>query len=100
MRINFGKLRGTLALAGLLGLAGCSGGGKKSEPDPVETAASCNVQVNGDGTSTVSCSDGTSATVASGASDNAACTVQGNGNGTATVTCGGSSTTVSLRQDS
>ena len=45
---------------------------------------------NGDGTKTISCSDGTSVTVSDGASgtSGSSCTVADNGDGTKTISCG------------
>jgi OmcA/MtrC family decaheme c-type cytochrome len=69
---------------------------------------SCSVHDNGDGSSTITCEDGTSATVANGQAgqagqdgqDGTSCTVTDNGNGTATIACtNGSSATVANGQN-
>jgi OmcA/MtrC family decaheme c-type cytochrome len=81
------KRAATLVFAGMLALAGCQ--------DEKTDGASCTVTSNGNGTSTISCTDGTSVTVANG-TDGAACTVKDNGNGTKTISCtDGTSVTVS-----
>ncbi len=57
--------------------------------------SSCSVLDNGDGTKTISCADGTTATVADGR-NGAGCTIVDNGDGTKTITCAdGTTVTVS-----
>ena len=55
--------------------------------------ASCSISDNHDGTSTIRCTDGTSATVPNAAGGTGTggtpCTLVNNGNGTRTITCGG-----------
>lgn len=76
-----------LAVAGLA-FAGCKG----SQGAAGAAGTSCTTHDNGNGTVTISCADGTSATVSNGAAgaDGAPCTLVGN-----TITCGTSSITVS-----
>ena len=61
----------------------------------------CSVSDNGDGTKTIACSDGTSATVSDGQDGEAgSCSVIDNGEGTKTIACSdGTSVTVSDGQD-
>jgi hypothetical protein len=82
---------GALIIAGALTLAGCKG---DAGDDGTAGAAgtSCTVTQNGNGTATISCADGTTATVANGTNgqnglDGTSCTVKDNGNGTKTITC-------------
>jgi OmcA/MtrC family decaheme c-type cytochrome len=95
MKIQF-KQAGAFLLAGMIAVTGCSG-----ERGPAGTngtnGTSCSAQSNGDGTATISCSDGTSATVADGTdgTNGTSCGVADNGNGTRTITCGTSTVTVS-----
>ena len=60
-------------------------------------ASSCTVADNGDGTSTISCPDGTSSTISDGATGaSSSCEVADNGDGTKTLSCSdGSSVIVS-----
>jgi OmcA/MtrC family decaheme c-type cytochrome len=63
---------------------------------------SCSVTNNADGTATITCTDGTSVTVANGhdGSDGASCTVEDNGDGTSTISCDdGTSVTVTNGQN-
>lgn len=71
-----------------LTIAGCSGSDGADGAD----GTSCTVTDNGNGTSTISCQDGTTATVANGAdgasgADGQSCTMTSNADGTKTVTC-------------
>jgi OmcA/MtrC family decaheme c-type cytochrome len=85
-------------LVALLLAAGCSGrngaAGPAGQPgtngNNGTPGTSCAVTDNHDGTSTIHCTDGTSATVSSGSAgtDGASCTLVNNGNGTRTITCG------------
>lgn len=91
-----------LACAALLGLA-CSGS-KGAAGTPGQNGAdgkACSVTDNHDGTVTIQCMDGTSATVASGTngidgSDGTSCTLTSNGNGTRTITCGGDAGVITI----
>jgi OmcA/MtrC family decaheme c-type cytochrome len=67
---------GLLVTGLLIALAGCTG----------KDGNSCAVRQNGDGSATITCADGTTATVPSG-SDGASCTVVDNGDGTKTIAC-------------
>lgn len=58
--------------------------GKPGEPG--KNGSSCSVRSNGNGTSTVSCTDGTSAIIKDG-EDGSSCSVTSNGNGTSTLAC-------------
>lgn len=90
----------SVASAGLMVVASCSGddGGTGAQGKP------CSVESNGDGTSTISCPDGTSVTVNDGKPGDAglpgdpgeagppgdagvSCTIVDNNNGTKTITC-------------
>jgi OmcA/MtrC family decaheme c-type cytochrome len=73
---------GALLAAGLLSLAGCKG----DSGDPGSSGSSCTVTQNGNGTATISCTDGTTATVSNG-TDGSACTAVDNGDGTKTISC-------------
>lgn len=82
------KRAGALFTAALLALAGCSG--KDGAPGPQgQDGTSCTVRSNGDGTATVTCTDGTTATVADGTdgTNGVSCTLATNADGTRTVTC-------------
>jgi OmcA/MtrC family decaheme c-type cytochrome len=65
-----------ILFGGLLAACGSAG----------EDGTSCTVTDNGDGTSTISCTDGTSTTVGNG-EDGLSCTVTDNGDGTSTIAC-------------
>lgn len=83
------RRRGPAPGAVLLGLmlAAC-GGGKNGAP-----GAACTVEANGDGTSTMTCPDGTTTTLGGG---DAGCEVSDNGDGTKSISCGdGTEVTVS-----
>jgi OmcA/MtrC family decaheme c-type cytochrome len=95
-----------VAMIGCIGLAGltaCSGKGSAAPaappggpgaPAPVgDSGNSCSIRANGDGTSTIGCTDGTSATITTSKAATA-CTIAGNGNATRTITCGTDSITV------
>ena len=89
---------GWVLVAALVG-AGCTGdrgpAGAPGQPgapgDSGTNGASCAVTDNHDGTSTIHCTDGTSATVGSGINGGSGggCTLVNNGDGTRTITCGG-----------
>ncbi len=66
-------------------VAACTGpaGDDGAAGDDGNNGTSCTVEDNGDGTKTISCTDGTSVTVANGVS----CTVADNGDGTKTISC-------------
>jgi OmcA/MtrC family decaheme c-type cytochrome len=68
--------------AGLLALAGCSG----EDGSAGAAGTSCSVTDNGNGTSTVACTDGTTATVADGVNGQS-CALTTNADGTRTITC-------------
>jgi OmcA/MtrC family decaheme c-type cytochrome len=74
--------------AAVLALTGCSGEDGAAGAD----GTSCTITDNGDGTSTISCEDGTTATISDGAdgmdgTDGQSCTMTTNPDGTKTVTC-------------
>jgi OmcA/MtrC family decaheme c-type cytochrome len=87
----------------IVALAACGKGaeGPKGAPGapgaPGANGTSCSAQSNNDGTTTITCTDGTSGTVSDGApgAPGTSCTVTDNGNGTRTITCGASGITVS-----
>ncbi len=86
-----------LASACAFALAGCKG---DTGPAGANGSAgtSCTVTDNGDGTKTITCTDGTSATVSNGApgTNGTSCTVVDNPDSTRTITCtDGTSVTVS-----
>jgi len=85
-----------LLVAGLVGALGaCTGAAGKD-------GTSCSVTNNADGTATITCTDGTSVTVANGqdGSNGSSCTVQDNGDGTSTISCDdGTSVTVTNGQN-
>src|SRR5512140_1080931 len=93
----------SLHLLCIVALAACGKGaeGPKGAPGaPGANGTSCSAQSNNDGTTTITCTDGTSGTVADGApgapgAPGASCTVTDNGNGTRTITCGTTGITVS-----
>jgi OmcA/MtrC family decaheme c-type cytochrome len=97
------KRTGALFVASLLALAGCSGeNGAAGQAGAAGT--SCTVTDNGDGTATISCTDGTTATVENGTdgqngangangSNGQSCTLVTNPDNTRTLTCGDGSTT-------
>ena len=73
---------GLALIAGaLLAAPACGSSGKDGD--------SCTVADNGDGTSTISCDDGTSVTVGDGkdGEDGTSCSITDNGDGTKTITC-------------
>ncbi|NOZ01609.1 MAG: hypothetical protein GXP54_06940 [Deltaproteobacteria bacterium] len=91
---------GAFGIALTIWSAGCNGpaGSPGSAGEPGKDGASCTVKDNGDGTRTISCEDGTQATVASGkdgidgkngadGKDGTSCTVKDNGDGTKTISC-------------
>lgn len=83
--VNDGKA-GTDGKAGVDGKDGSSG-------------TSCTVKDNGDGSKTINCTDGTSATVSDGKAgtagkDGKTCSLKDNGDGTKTITCADISVTV------
>jgi OmcA/MtrC family decaheme c-type cytochrome len=78
-------------LAAALVAAGCSGstgpaGSPGAKGSNGSDGTSCALTDNKDGTSTIHCADGTSATVKTGVA-NGGCTLVNNGNGTRTITC-------------
>jgi OmcA/MtrC family decaheme c-type cytochrome len=99
--------RRVLLTAALLGggAAACSGsrGATGTNGSNGNNGTSCSVTDNHDGTATIHCTDGTSATVSNGANgtngsngtngangmDGTPCTLVDNGNGTRTITCAG-----------
>ncbi len=91
-----------VVLAGALAVGACAADdgapGKAGPAGEAGAGTSCSVTDNGDGTSTISCEDGTSVTVQGGATGDAGsgCTVTDNGDGTKTIKCDdGTSVTVS-----
>lgn len=92
--------RATLSLLCSFALFACGKGSTSADGAPGApgapgaNGASCTSASSGDGNVTISCTDGTSATVKGGA-NGSSCTVLDNGNGTRTITCGAASVTVS-----
>ena len=87
---------GTAVLVAALVLIGCTGSrgpagpaGANADGSTGANGTSCAVTDNKDGTSTIHCTDGTSATVSSGSSgsNGTSCTLSSNDNGTRTITC-------------
>ncbi len=85
----------------LVALGACGAGGCTGEQGPPGAngagggaAQYCSVANNGDGTKTISCPDGTTATVRDGQAGKS-CTLTDNGDGTKTISCDGTSFTVS-----
>lgn len=98
---------------GEVGLAGDDGapGVDGAQGEPGTDGSSCTVVDNGDGTATITCTDGTTVTIRDGVDgvdgvdgDDgivAQCTVDDNHDGTATITCtDGSTVTVGIESDS
>ncbi len=86
-------LLATCLLVASVLIAGCKGDTGPAGEDGTDgsngsngNVISCTATSNGDGSSTIRCTDGTSVTVTSG-KDGVSCTVTNNGNGTRTITC-------------
>jgi OmcA/MtrC family decaheme c-type cytochrome len=95
MGIHMIKRASAVFAAAALALTGCSG----EDGDPGAKGSdgtSCTVTNNGDGTSTVACTDGTTATIENGTdgTDAQSCLLTSNGDGTRTLTCPDGSTVV------
>ncbi len=82
---TFIPLLRVVSIAALVLAAGC-GGSDGTNGTNGNDGTSCTVTDNGDGTFTIDCDDGTSATVSDG-TDGGQCTVVDNGDGTKTITC-------------
>ncbi len=98
------KFMRLLSLVGMAALIGCSGsdgadGTTGTNGTNGTDGVSCTIADNGDGTKTVTCDDGTTATITDG-TDGADCTVADNGDGTKTISCDdGTSVTVTDGDD-
>ena len=107
-----GALRGWQIATALLLVAGCVActgdkgdtgpegqAGTEGQPgSPGADGTSCTVEDNGDGTKTISCTDGMKVIVSDGSpgTDGTSCAVADNGDGTSTITCeDGTTVTVS-----
>jgi OmcA/MtrC family decaheme c-type cytochrome len=87
--------------AAMLALSGCSGeDGEPGAPGADgKDGTSCTVASNGDGTTTITCTDGTTATIEDGkdgtnGADGQSCLLSSNADGTSTLTCPDGSTIV------
>jgi hypothetical protein len=93
-----------MVLICMVTLVACSGSDGKNGADGAAgtPGTSCTVKDNGDGSRTISCEDGTTATVSDGkdGQDGASCTLKDNGDGTKTISCDdGTTATVTDGQD-
>jgi len=97
MRARLERITKLLFIAGAasaFAFAGCAGEDGADGTNGVD-GTSCTVTDNGDGTTTIACDDGTTATVSNGedgnngtnGADGDSCTVTDNGDGTKTVAC-------------